>query len=488
MDRSLKSKTLRGLFWSFCERISQQSIQFIILIILARLLLPEQFGLIGMLTFFMAIAQSLIDSGFGSALIQKKDTTYVDECSVFYFNILLGFLVAGLLCFVAPWIADFYNQPLLIPLTRVLSLNLVVNAFGLVQTTLLTKHLDFKTQLKVSVITTIFSGTIGIVMAFNGFGVWSLVAQSFTSSLFRTILLWFFNTWRPSLLFSLRAMREMFGFSSRILASGLLYTVFRNIYLLVIGRLFSPAALGFYSQAERIQQLPTENFSAIISRVTFPVFSAIQDDSNRLKSGMRKALTTMAIVNIPMMIGLAIVARPLVLVLLTERWIHSIPYLQLLCIVGLLHPLHVINLNMLVAKGRSELLLRLEIIKKILIIVSIAATYRWGIIAMIYGQIVVTVICYYLNSYYTSKLINYPIKEQVLNLAPYLIMGMVMGIGVYSVRLLQFSSKAALLLSQVLMGIVTYGVLCFCFRLDVFMEVCDMLLLQRETLLRGGNK
>lgn len=480
MNRSLRSKTLQGLFWSFLERIGQQGIQFIILIILARLLLPEQFGLIAMLTIFMAIAQTFINSGFGQALIQKKDTTHIDECSIFYFNILVSFLAAGLLCLAAPWISAFYDQPLLTPLTRVLSLNLIINAFGLVQTTLLTKHIDFKTQLKVSMIATFLSGTIGVTMAFKGFGVWSLVAQSLCSNLFRTALLWFFNTWRPSLVFSPRVLREMFGFGSRLLVAGLSDTIFQNIYLVVIGKLFSPAALGFYSRAKAIQQIPTANFSSIISRVAFPVFSTIQDDSNRLKGGMRKAVTTMAFVNFPLMIGLALVAKPLVLVLLTEKWAPCIPYLQLLCVVGMLWPLHVINLNVLVAIGRSDLLLWLEVLKKIIIVISIVVTYRWGIIAMIYGQIVVSVICYYLNSYYTGKLINYPIKEQVFDFAPYLAMSAVMGIGVYSVQLLVFSSNVALLVSQISIGVVAYCVLCICFRLGAFMELRNMLLLQRK--------
>lgn len=488
MPDGLKNKTLRGLFWSFFERAGQQAIQFVIMIILARLLLPEQFGLIGMLAIFMAIAQSFINSGFGQALIQKKDITHVDECSIFYFNIFVGFVVAGLLCIAAPWISDFYNQPLLKPLTRALSLNLIINSFGLVQITLLTKHLDFKTQLKVSLIATILSGIIGVILAFNGFGIWSLVVQSLSSNLFRTTLLWFFSTWRPSLVFSPKAMRKMFGFSSRLLAAGFSDTVFKNIYLVVIGKLFSPALLGFYSQAHQIQQLPTANFSSIISRVTFPVFSTINNNPDRMKRAMRKALTTMAFVIFPMMVGLAVIARPLVLVLLTERWESSIRYLQLLCIVGLLHPLHVINLNMLIAIGRSGLLLWLEVPKKILIVISIAVTYRWGIDAMIYGQIVVSLLAYYFNSYYPGKLINYPFKEQVFDFLPYLVMSVLMGIGIYFVQFLQFSSNVALLVSQVLMGVLTYCVLCFCFRLDVFMEVCDMLLSQRRYFLHRGNK
>jgi O-antigen/teichoic acid export membrane protein len=474
MVDSLRHKTLHALFWSFLERFGQQGIQFVISIILARLLLPEEFGLIAMLAIFMAIAQSFINSGFGQALIQKQNVTHIDECSIFYFNILVGFLAAGLLCLAAPWIAGFYNQPLLVPLTCALSLNLIINAFSLVHTTLLTKHVDFKTQLKVSVIATVISGTIGVTMAFNGFGVWSLVAQSLGSNLLHTILLWFFNTWRPSLVFSFTSLRGMFAFGSRLLASGLLDTVFQNIYIVVIGKLFSPADLGFYSRAKRLQQLPVDNISSIISRVTFPVFSSVQDDKPRLKRGVRKALTMLVMINFPMMVGLAIMAKPLVLLLLTEKWAPCIPYLQLLCVVGMLYPLHVINLNVLKAQGRSDLFLQLEILKKILVVIAIAVTYRWGITAMIYGQIATSCFAYLLNSYYTGKMLDYPITEQIRDLIPSLTLASIMGGGVYALHYAPIVNQSALLFAQIMTGIVLYSVLCYIFRISSFMEVIEM--------------
>ena len=475
MSNGLKSKTLHALFWSFLERFGQQGIQFVITIILARLLLPEEFGLIAMLAIFIAIAQSFIDSGFGSALIQKKNATHVDECSIFYFNIFVGFLAAGLLCLAAPWIAGFYNQPLLVPLTCALSLNLIINAFGLMQTTLLTKHIDFKTQLKISVIATVISGTIGVAMALNGFGVWSLVAQSLGNNLFRTALLWFFNTWRPSLVFSFRSLRTMFAFGSRLLASGLLDTVFANIYLVVIGKLFSPMALGFYSQGKRIQELPVANISGIVSRVTFPVFSSVQGDKPRLKRGVRKALALLVMINFPMMVGLAIVAKPLVLVLLTEKWIPCVPYLQLLCVVGMLYPVHLINLNVLKAQGRSDLFLRLEILKKILIVIAIAVTYRWGIIAMIYGQIATSCLAYFLNAYYTGKMLDYPITEQIQDLIPSLALAGIMGVGVYALKYTPIVNQLTLLSTQIMTGVVLYALFCYIFRTSSFMEVIEII-------------
>lgn len=475
MGNNLKNKTVHALFWSFLERFGQQGIKFIISIILARLLLPQEFGLIAMLTIFMAIADSFINSGFGQALIQKQDATHIDECSIFYFNVLLGFLAAGLLCLAAPWIADFYNQPLLGPLTCAMSLNLIINALGLIQITLLTKQIDFKTQLKISVIATVISGTIGVAMALYGFGVWSLVVQSLSSNLLRTALLWFFNTWRPSLLFSFSSLHTMFSFGSRLLASGLLDTVFQNIYLVVIGKLFSPIALGFYSNAKKLQQLPVANISGIISRVTYPVFSSVQDDKPRLKRGVRKALTMLVMINFPIMIGMAIVAEPLVLVLLTEKWAPCIPYLRLLCVVGILYPLHVINLNVLTAQGRSDLFFRLEVVKKIIVVIAVAVTYRWGVVAMIYGQMLTSCIAYFLNAYYTGKLLSYPITEQIQDLMPSLGLACIMGFAVSSIQYLPITNQLILLAMQIMTGIVLYGSLGFAFKIASFMEIIGML-------------
>lgn len=475
MTHSLKSKTLHGIFWSLLERGGQQGIQLVISIILARILLPAQFGLIAMLAIFMAIAQSFLDSGFGSALIQKKDATQVDSCSIFYFNIVVGIVAAGLLCLAAPWIAAFYEEPALIPLTRFLSLNLVINSFALIQSALLVRRVDFKTQLKVSIVATIGSGTIGIILAYRGFGVWSLAIQSVTSTIFRTVLLWFFTKWRPSLVFSFAALKSMFAFGSKLLFSGLLDTIFRNIYLVIIGKIFTATDLGFYSRAKSCTRLSTENLTSSISRVTFPVFSSIQDDNSRLRRGVQKALTTLNFLNFPMMIGLLVIAKPLVLVLLTEKWLPCVPYLQLLCVVGLLLPLHVINLNVLMAKGRSDLFLRLEVLKKVLVVIAIAVTYRWGIQAMIYGQIGVSILAYYLNSYYTGRFISYPLREQIFDLLPYLGMAIVMGIAVYALQLLPFPNNWSLLVSQVLAGVIIYGAMNLIFRTSAFSEIIDLL-------------
>lgn len=471
MTESLQHKTIHALSWSFVEVVAQKGVQFVIGIVLARLLFPEQFGLIGMLTIFMAVIRTFLDSGFGAALIQKQEITQTDICSIFYFNILVGLATASLLCIVAPWIAAFYNQPVLTGLTRALSLTVIIDSFGMIQGTILVKQINFKTQTKVSLISGALSGIIGVTLAAYGFGVWSLVVQQVSASLFSTICLWSFSSWRPELIFSFTSLQNMFGFGSRLLFSGLLNQIFDNIYYVVIGRLFSAADLGYFTRAKTMNDLPTQTLSGMVGRVTFPVFSTIQDDQARMKRGLKKALTILVLVNFPMMIGLAVIARPLVLVMLTDKWIACVPYLQLLCMAGLLFPLHLMNLNVLQALGRSDLFLRLEIIKKVLIAISIAITWRWGISAMIYGIIVNSIIAYYLNSYYTGVLISYPLREQVTDLVPYLIVSVLMGILVYTVGLLQYFHHWSMLLVQITTGIVVYVFQCRIFRLKAFIEI-----------------
>jgi teichuronic acid exporter len=472
---SLRSKTLYALSWSFLESAGVQGVRFVLGIVLARLLFPEQFGLIGMLTIFIAVAQSFLDSGFGAALIRKRDPTPTDVCSIFYFNIVVGLVAAGILCLAAPWIAAFYNQPILTPLTWALSLTIVINSFGLIQSTILTKQIDFSTQNKTNMIASVLAGIIAVTLAATGFGVWSLVIQQISRTLLQTVFLWFVNAWRPALLFSLKSMREMFRFGSRLLVSGLLDQIFGNMYFLVIGKLFSATDLGFYTRAETFQAAASQSLSTIVGRVTFPVFSAIQDDLARLKRGLKRALTILVLVNFPIMIGLALIARPLVLVLLTDKWAECIPYLQLLCGVGLLFPLHPINLNVLIALGRSDLFLRLKIINMVMIVINIAITWRWGISAMIYGMIVNSFISYYLNSSYTGDLIGYPIREQLRDIFPYLVITALMGVVVYAAGLLPFAKQWTMLFVQITTGIIIYVCLCRIFRLTAFMELCQMI-------------
>ena len=348
-------RTTRGTIWSLAENFSLQFIQLLISIILARLLLPEQFGLIGILVLFIAVAQSLLDSGFGSALIQKKNANELDSCSIFYFNLLIGIVLTLLLYEIAPFISRFYGEPILTPLMRVLSLNILIGAFSLVPSTLLTKRIDFKSFLKVSLTSIILSGFVGVGMALKGMGVWSLATQSVIGYMLRAFLLWWISKWRPKLLFSFSSLKTMFVFGSRMMLSGFLDTLFQNIYQPLIGKVYSTADVGYYVRAQSMQNAAIQPAGSALGRVIFPALSIIQDEPKRMNQAVRKIMTTTIFFHFPLMTGLIVVAQPLIILLMTERWAPSVPYFQLFCIAGFLYPLHVINLNVLIALGKSDL-------------------------------------------------------------------------------------------------------------------------------------
>lgn len=473
MTSTLHARAMRGLFWSFLNQVGQQGVQLVIGIILARLLLPAEFGLVAMLTIFIDIATSFVDSGFGSALIQKTTLDLEDASTVFYFNLFAAVVFTTVLCAVAPAIAGFYDEPLLIPVTRVLALNLVINAFGLVQANLLTKDIQFRGQTIVNVGGALAGGAFGVFMALEGFGVWSLVGQSLVRNIAGTGLLWFVSDWRPGWVFSVPALKSMFAFGSRLLASGMIYTVVGNMHSLVIGKLFAATELGLYTQARRLQE-PTAGLTAVLSRVAFPAFAEIQNDDDLLKRGVRKALIMAVFVNFPLMIGLAACAKSIVILVITEKWLPCVPYLQLLCFVGLTYPLHVINLTLLLAKGRSDLFLRLEIIKQTLVLGGIAVTWPFGVSGLIVGHIVACLICCYLNSYYTEELIGYSFWDQTRDIAPYLGVASAMGFLVHGVT--WFSPETASgLVAQIAGGIGVYLAACRALGLSALAETWAMI-------------
>jgi len=456
---SIKNKTINGMLWSISDRLSLQGVQLVVSIILARLLEPSQFGLIGMLSLFMALAQSILDSGFGSALIQKKDADHLDNCSIFYFNILVGIFLTLLLIVFAPAIAAFFDQPILIPLTRFLSLNIFINGFALVQSTILTKQMNFKAQLKINLISVVLSGMIGIALAYLGWGVWSLAMQSVLNTLFRTILYWISSTWKPSLIFSFTALGTMFTFGSKLLLSGLLDTFFQNIYQAFIGKMFSVSELGFYTRAKTMEQAAVTATSSSLGRVLFPAMSPLQDDINRLRQAYKKTIGVSLFFHFPLMFGLIGIADPLIRFLMTDKWAPSIPFFQLLCVAGLLYPLQVLNLNILKVKGRSDLFFRLEIIKKIFVIVAIIITYRWGVPGLIFGQIGTSVISYLLNSYYSGRLVNYSMIEQIRDITPSFITAGIMGLLLLKINSFFLLSPFSQIILLTLIGVIVYYLL-----------------------------
>jgi len=460
---TLKQKTISGLIWSFIDSIAGQGISFIVGIILARLLSPKEFGLIGMLAIFIAISQAFINSGFQQALIRKQDCTQIDYSTVFYFNIAVGIFFYVLLFVCADPISIFFHEPILKELIRVLGLALVINSFTLIQSTLLTKNIDFKLQAKISVIASFISGIISIYMAYTGWGVWSLVALTLVKYTINSFLLWLWNKWKPDLFFSKQSFNELFSFGSKLLVSGLIDTIYRNIYYVIIGKYFAAVELGYYTRAEQFQTLPSSNLQGIVGRVSYPILSTIQNDLPRLKETYKKIIRSTMLVTFVLMLSMAAVAKPMIITLIGEKWEPCVIYLQMLCFVGMLYPLHAINLNMLNVKGRSDLFLRLEIIKKALSVPVIVVAIFLGIKAMIFGMILLSLFAYYLNSYWSGHLIDYSMMEQIKDILPSFILAAVISVIVFIESIFLNLSPLPILIVQITTGaILTVGMCELC--------------------------
>lgn len=423
----LKDKTVKGVIWSAVDRFSAQGIQFVFSILIARLLLPEDYGVIAMLGIFLAVSQTFIDSGFGSALIRKIDRTETDFSTVFYFNIVVATLFYLILFVSAPAIANFYETPLLESVTKVIALNLIINSLSGIHNAKLSIDIDFKSRAKISILSAVITGAVGLWMAYAGYGVWALVVQNLCSSLVRTVMLWIIVKWHPQLVFSWKSFKEMFSFGSKLLASGLLDTLYNNIYTLVIGKVFSPSTLGVYSKASALAQFPSSNITGVLQNVTFPVLSSIQNEEERLADAYKRFLKLSAFVVFPLMVGLAAVADPFIRLALTDKWENAIYLLQIICFALMWYPIHAINLNILAVKGRSDYFLKLEIIKKIQGVLVLCITVPMGIVAMCYGQVISSLISLIWNTHYTKKLIGYGYFAQMKDLLPILIHSLVMG-------------------------------------------------------------
>lgn len=456
---SLKSKTITGVLWSAVDNFAAQAITFLVGIILARLLTPAEFGLIGMLAIFISVSETFINSGFTNALIRKNDATETDYSTVFYFNLAAGITLFLILLFSAPLIGRFFNEPQLVPIVRVLAIGLIISSLTIIQRTTLTKRIDFKLQAKISLISGILSGVIAIAMAYKGFGVWSLVVKTLSAQAITSLLLWLWNRWRPTLVFSRKSFKELFSFGSKLLASGLIDTLYQNMYYVIIGKFFSPADLGFFTRAKGFVDLPSTNLDAVMTRVTYPVLSQMQDDKVKLKAGYKRMIKSIMFISSVLLVGMAAIAEPMIITLIGEPWRQAILYLQIISFIGMLYPLHALNLNMLQVLGRSDLFLRLEIIKKIISIPAIVIGVLISIEAMLIGMCFNSLIAYFINSYWSGKFINYPMREQVIDILPGLGIALLMGVGVYFAGLLlPFSYLIRLIIQLALGAILTIGI------------------------------
>lgn len=455
MADSLKSQTVKGVIWSSVERFSVQGVQFLVMLIIARILSPEDFGLVGMLAIFIAVAQSLIDSGFSQALIRKQDRTEMDNSTVFYFNIVVSGLLYALFYAIAPWVADFYEEPQLCRLMRVLCLVVIINSFAVVQRAIYTASINFRTQAKASFIAALLSGCVGVYMAISGYGVWTLVWQQLLNAGINTVLLWAWANWYPRLQYSWQSFRELFAFGSKLMASGLLDTLYTNMYVLVIGKVFSAVSLGYYAQADRFVKLPSSNITGILQRVTYPVLCTLQDDDDKLRKDYRQLLRLSAFIVFPLMCGLAGVAYPLIDLILGEKWQFAATLIIPLCFSMMWYPIHAINLNLLQVKGRSDLILRLEIIKKIIGVSVLVCIIPFGLLAMCYCSIATSLIALIINTYYTGKLINVGFLMQMKDLSGTLFLSLLMFGSVYATTSC-FTNGFLQLLVGILLGTVLF--------------------------------
>lgn len=455
---TLKKRAISGMFWSFSGSISNQAVQLIIQIILARLLLPSDFGIIGMITIFIAVSQSLVDCGFANALIREANPTQEDYSTVFYYNFSMSAFLYAVLFFLSGPISAFFNEPRLVAILRAVALILVINSFGFIQNTILVKNLDFKTQTKINITAAVSSGIIAIVFALAGFGVWSLVIKTISMQIILAALMCITIKWVPVLKFNKSSFKKFFGFGWKLMASGVIDTLYNNLYYVVIGKVFSADRLGYYTNADKITSTATISLTTSVQKVTYPLLSGIKEDEEALRSAYRKLIKTSVYIIFPVLLGLAGAAETLVAVVFGAKWLPSAAYIRILCLGCMLYPLHSINLNILQVKGRSDLFLKLEIIKKAIgITLIISALYlRLGITGLLWAGVVSSYVAYFLNSRYSAALLEYSSFRQIKDISFSYLISAAMAFIVYFCGILMPGGNFLKLMVQVAAGMAFY--------------------------------
>lgn len=447
------------------ERTVSQGLQIVIGITLARLLAPEDFGLIAMLALFLAISASIADGGLSQALVQKQHLTAQDTSTVFYFNVAVGSVITLVIFAAAPYVSEFYSEPKLTLMLRILSLNIIFASLNNVQTWLLNKELNFKLQFQTKFASSLTSGFIAITLAILGYGVWSLVVHSIVNTALNTALVWKFSAWRPSRSFSLKSLRELFAYGFNLLLSGQLNAICNELYYVVVGKLFSAYNVGFFARARQTADIPSNTIASVVRGLTFPAFSRIQDDRMRMKLALRKSVASISFVHFPVMVGLAVVAQPTVTILLTEKWNETAPLLQLFCFAGITLPIKAAHGSVALSIGNSKVGLQYSLVTNALLILFLSFTWRWGLESIIWGQIAVSLISYFLFAFWSKKNIGYRLKEQLTDTLPYLAAATIMGGATLLAGSLLINSSAYTLLAvQIVVGLSSYLIICALFR------------------------
>lgn len=468
MTASLRQRTLSGMIWSSIQRFGSLGISFISSLVLARLLTPEDYGAIGVLTIFIALSNTFIDGGFGSALVQKKDPTQEDYSSIFYWNIVLAIILYCILFFLAPVISLFYKMPILSDVLRVQGIILLINALQIIQNNQLNKQLKFKPLSIINISASIVSVMVGIILAYCGFGVWSLVVQQLLNGIICAILLWIYNKWVPSFVFNLNSFKELFNFGGFMLLSNLLTTLCNNIQGLIIGRVFSVRDMGFYTKARGLEEIPSMSISNIVSQVTFPVFSELQEDKQKLKRALADIVTSLAFICFPLMVLLIVIAEPLIIFLFSDRWVESIPYFQILCVAGIAISLQGINYNVVAAIGKSKVLFKWTIIKRVIGLCCIFIGLLFGMNGLLWGMVVGSYIIYIVNVFVASKYIGYSLKNQFVDIFPILVLSAFVGMVTWFVGTCIHVNLLIVGLLQIIMFLSLYMILAFYIKCRAF--------------------
>ncbi|KIA99836.1 lipopolysaccharide biosynthesis protein [Flavobacterium sp. KMS] len=473
---SLKKQALRGFIWSFLQQFSTQLITFLVQIILARILLPSEFGLIGMLTVFIGIGTALFEGGMTSSLIRVSKIDSRDYSTVFFFNLGVSLLIYLLFFLSAPYIALFYRQPILTDIARVYGLSFVFLAFGTVQNTILTKEMKFKKQAIITSPALLIGSLLGVFLAYNDFGVWSLVYSMLLTNLLTSIFLWFSSDWYPEFIFDIDRFKLHFHFGYKMTISSLLDTVFTNIYQIIIGRIYNPITVGYYTRANSLMMLPVGNISAALNKVVFPLFAKVQDDIPALRVVYKKIMLMVLFIITPIIVLMALLGNELVTFLFTEKWLPVVPIFQIISLSGILYPLHLYNLMILQVKGRSDLFLRLEIIKKIILIFIIIVSVLFGFKALLIGSVIASIIALFINTYYAGSIIDYTMRQQLLDIMPIFIISICMGLVIFIVNnsLTDYNDISRLIISSIV-GAIVYIFFAFIFKFQTISDIRNLI-------------
>lgn len=461
---NLKQKVSKGLLWNTIHNLSMKGIQFLLMLFMARLLSPDDYGTVGLLAIFIQLSNTFAESGFSLALVRKQDRTQVDLSTAFYFNIVVGIICYFIVFCIAPWVADFYNKPILTSLLRVLALTIPISSLSTVLVAMMNYNMQFKKQAMISITHTLVSGVLGLAMAFMGYGVWALVGQSLIATCLGTVLCWLLNRWHPFWIYSWKSFQEMFGFSSKLLFTRIIDTIYGNVYSIVIGKVYSPATLGHYTRAQNWATMPSTNIVGVLNNVSFASLSKIQDDIERLRSVYRKMIKTSAFIVFPLMFGLSAVSQPLIFFTIGTKWELCAQILQIICFMFVFMPIQSLNINLIQAMGRSDLSLKISIVGKVLSLLVLLGSLPFGIIPMCWFSVISSIVILLINFYYVGKLLGLSILSQLRDLVPSTILSVIMYIVVFfTIRL--FTTDWIQLLAGIFVGMALYIGLAYVFKM-----------------------